>query len=137
MDLTERVFAWLMSAQGPDAIGRLQEIGEAHSRLLSSDVEYFTAPMFQFNSWICRDGVYEHVVRRRRATRQWFTDLVHEGKAEGCMRSDIDTDVAVAEILAWVSWEDLSYLQDRNEAVASAVSAAVFAGIVERIGVRG
>jgi AcrR family transcriptional regulator len=135
--LSERVFAWLDSAQASNPVDRLREIGEVHAGRLSADVEYFNAPMFQYNSWICRDAVYEQVATGRQETRRWFMNLVEDGKAQGCIRSDIDTDLLVAEVLAWIWWEDLSYLQDREKEWAARTSAAMFAAILDRITVTG
>jgi len=131
--LSQRVFAWLKSAQAPNAVDRLREMGEGHAGHLSADVEYFNAPMFQYNSWICRDAVYDQVAKGREETRRWLMNLVEEGKAQGCIRSDIDTDLLVAEVLAWIWWEDLSYLQDREKEWAVGTSAAMFAAILDRI----
>jgi len=134
--LRKRVVAWLSSAQAPSAIDRLREIGEAHARHLSMDIQYFNAPMFQFSSWIAPDPVHEQVVKGRVGVRQWFTNLVEEGKEQGCIDRDIPTSLIVAEILARIWWEDLSYLQDLETEVATKTSAAMFAGILDRISPR-
>ena len=34
-----------------------------------------------------------------------------KAKAQGSIRGDIDTDLIVAELFAWIWWEDLSYLE--------------------------
>lgn len=134
-NLTKRVLAWLHSGQASDVIDRLREIGEAHAGLLSADVEYFNAPQFQYTSWTQRDRVYDQVLQRRVRVRRWFIDLVEEGKKQGCINRSIDTDLIVAELLAWIWWEDLSYLQDPEAKLASKTSAAMFAGILRRISV--
>ena len=108
--LIDRVFVWLKSSKAPSVMDRLHEMGDSHASLFSKDIEGFNAPMFQFISWIPKDRVHEHVVRRRMEMLRWYAELVEEGKAQGTIRADIETDLVVAELFAWIWWEDLSYL---------------------------
>jgi AcrR family transcriptional regulator len=131
--LLDRVFAWLRSSQAPNVIDRLRELGESHARIFSMDIEGFNAPMFQFISWIPKDRVREHVVRRRMEMLRWYADLVEEGKAQGSIRADIDTELIVAELFAWIWWEDLSYLEGLDTEATLKGSANMFARLLARI----
>jgi AcrR family transcriptional regulator len=131
--LIERVFRWLKSSRAPNAIDRLRELGESHARIFSKDIEGFNAPMFQFISWIPRDRVHEHVVRRRVEMLRWYADLVDEGKAQGTIRTDIETDLIVSELFAWIWWEDLSYLEGLDTQVTLKASANLFTRLLARI----
>ena len=97
------------------------------------DIEGFNAPMFQFISWLPRDRVREHVVQRRIEMLQWYAELVEEGKAQGSIRADIDTDLIVGELFAWIWWEDLSYLEGLDTEATLRGSAAMFARLIDRI----
>ncbi len=131
--LIERVFAWLNSSQSPSAIERLREMGASHAGMFSRDIEGFNAPMFQFISWIPRDRVRDHVVDRRIEMLRWYAALIDEGKAQGCIRSDIDTDLIVSELFAWIWWEDLSYLEGLDTEMTLRGSANMFARLLARI----
>jgi AcrR family transcriptional regulator len=131
--LIQRVFAWLNSSQAPNVIDRLREMGTSHARIFSKDIEGFNAPMFQFISWIPRDRVRDHVVRRRVEMLRWYADLIEEGKAQGSIRADIDTDLIVAELFAWIWWEDLSYLEGLDTDSTLKGSANMFARLLARI----
>lgn len=131
--LIERVFHWLKSSQAPNVLDRLRELGGSHARIFSKDIEGFNAPMFQFISWIPRDRVHEHVVRRRVEMFRWYADLVEEGKAQGTIRTDIETDLIVSELFAWIWWEDLSYLEGLDTDVTLKGSANMFARLLARI----
>ncbi len=133
--LIERVFAWLKSSDSPDVIDRLREMGESHARIFSRDIEGFNAPMFQFISWIPKDRVRDHVVRRRMEMLQWYADLIEEGKAQGSIRPDIETDLIVAELFAWIWWEDLSYLEGLDTEATLRGSANMFTRLLARISV--
>jgi TetR/AcrR family transcriptional regulator, fatty acid metabolism regulator protein len=131
--LIERVFTWLKSSQAPDVMDRLRQMGDSHAALFSKDIEGFNAPMFQFISWIPKDRVHDHVVRRRMEMLRWYTDLVEEGKAQGSIRADIETDLIVSELFAWIWWEDLSYLEGLDTEMTLRGSANMFARLMARM----
>jgi AcrR family transcriptional regulator len=131
--LMERVFAWLKSSQTPNVTDRLREMGDSHATIFSKDIEGFNAPMFQFISWIPKDRIHDHVVSRRMDMLRWYAELVEEGKAQGCIRTDIETDLIVAELFAWIWWEDLSYLEGLDTEMTLKGSANMFARLLDRI----
>jgi AcrR family transcriptional regulator len=131
--LIDRVFAWLNSSKAPNVMDRLREMGASHARIFSQDIEGFNAPMFQFISWIPKDRVRDHVVRRRIEMLRWYADLIEEGKAQGSIRGDIETDLIVAELFAWIWWEDLSYLEGLDTEVTLKGSANMFARLLTSI----
>ena len=131
--LIERVFAWLRSSEAPSVIDRLRDMGRSHARIFSKDIEGFNVPMFQFITWIPKDRVHAHVVAKRQQMLQWYADLIEEGKAQGSIRTDIDTDLIVAELFAWIWWEDLSYLEGLDTKVTLRGSADMFDRLIARI----
>jgi TetR/AcrR family transcriptional regulator, fatty acid metabolism regulator protein len=131
--LMDRIFAWLNSSKAPSVMDRLREMGASHATIFSKDIEGFNAPMFQFISWIPKDHVHEHVVERRVEMLRWYADLVEEGKAQGTIRSDIETDLIVSELFAWIWWEDLSYLEGLDTEMTLEGSANMFARLLDRI----
>lgn len=131
--LIERVFAWLRSSQATKVSDRLREMGGSHAQIFSRDIEGFNAPMFQFIAWIPKDRVHKHVVKRRVEMLQWYDDLVEEGKAQGSLRTDIETDLIVAELFAWIWWEDLSYLEGLDTEMTLKGSANMFSRLLTRI----
>ena len=133
--LIERVFQWLNSSHAPNVVDRLRELGASHASIFSRDIEGFNAPMFQFISWIPKDRVREHVVRRRVEMLQWYADLIDEGKSQGTIRPDIETDLIVSELFAWIWWEDLSYLEGLDTRLTLEGSADMFAQLLAKISV--
>jgi AcrR family transcriptional regulator len=131
--LMQRVFAWLRSSKAPRVTDRLRDMGRSHAQIFSKEIEGFNAPMFQFISWMPRDRVREHVVTRRMEMLQWYADLIDEGKAQGCIRTDIETDLIVAELFAWIWWEDLSYLEGLDTEMTLKGSANMFDRLLARI----
>jgi AcrR family transcriptional regulator len=135
--LMDRVFAWLNSSRAPNVMDRLRQMGSTHAKVFSNDIEGFNAPMFQFISWLPRDRVRDHVVQRRVEMLRWYADLVEEGKAQGSIRTDIETDLIVTELFAWIWWEDLSYLEGLDTEVTLRGSANMFDRLLARIDGRG
>ena len=58
---------------------------------------------------------------------QWF------GLTFTCDRTDIETDLIVSELFAWIWWEDLSYLEGLDTEVTLKGSANMFARLLTRI----
>jgi hypothetical protein len=77
--------------------------------------------------------VREHVERKRREMFQAYADLIEEGKAQGSIRADIDTDLIVSELFAWIWWEDLSYLEGLDTRVTLRGSADMLTRLLARI----
>jgi TetR/AcrR family transcriptional regulator, fatty acid metabolism regulator protein len=131
--LMDRIFAWLNSSRTPGVLDRLREMGDSHAAMFSEDIEGFNAPMFQFISWIPKDRIHDHVVGRRMEMLRWYADLVEEGKAQGSIRTDIETDLIVSELFAWIWWEDLSYLEGLDTQMTLKGSANMLARLLGRI----
>jgi AcrR family transcriptional regulator len=108
--LDERVHHWIGSAEASNAMQRLRQLCKSHASVFSVDLEGFNAPMFQFIAWIPRDRVREHVDVRHQAVLDAFVQILEQGKAQGVVRADLDSELAVSELYAWIWWEDLSYL---------------------------
>jgi AcrR family transcriptional regulator len=109
--LAGRIFRWIESSPGTTVIERLRAMGSSHADLFSRDMRGFNIPMFQFNVWIPRDRLRKHVDEVHRNIMSALARMLEEGKAQGCVRDDVDVDVVVSRIYAWIWWEDLSYLR--------------------------
>jgi AcrR family transcriptional regulator len=131
--LMERFAQWLQSAETPCALDRLRQMCERHASLFSQDVEGWNAPMFQFTVYIPRDRVREHVRARRTKMFEAVGEIIEEGKAQGCIAQDVDVMQAVADLYAWIYWEDLSYLEGLDHEFTERNSAEMYGRILKRI----
>jgi AcrR family transcriptional regulator len=131
--LADRVFAWIDSNADLPVVVRLREMGESHAELFSKDIMGFNGPMFQFNVWLPDDGVRAHVDKTHRAIMDALVDLVEQGKAEGTVSPDVDAELIVDEIYAWIWWEDLSYLRGLDPIGIEKGSAEMFSRILKDI----
>jgi AcrR family transcriptional regulator len=133
--LMERFAQWLQSAEAPCALDRLRQMCERHASLFSQDVEGWNAPMFQFTVYIPKDKVREHVHVRRTKMFVAVGEIIEEGKAQGCIAQDVDVMQAVADLYAWIYWEDLSYLEGLDHEFTERNSAEMYGRILKRISI--
>lgn len=133
--LARKVFDWIESFDDSSILVRFQKIGESHARLFSKDIAGFNAPMLQFHVWIPDDRVRAHVDRTHRQLMDAFANLLEEGKAQGSVRADADTELVVSQLYAWIWWEDLSYLSELDQESVKKTSADMFGRILQDIAV--
>lgn len=129
----ERVFRWIESFAGHPVETRLRKMGESHAELFSKDILGFNGPMFQFNIWLPDGRVREHVDEAHRAMMGALARMIEEGKAQGTVREDVDPELVVDELYAWIWWEDLSYLRGLDPKSIEKRSAEMVGRIIKDI----
>jgi AcrR family transcriptional regulator len=131
--LMDRFSLWLETSDGARALERLRDMCQRHASLFSQDVEGWNAPMFQFTVYIPKDRVREHVHARRTAMFDAVGAIIEEGKLQDCIAQDVDVKQAVADLYAWIYWEDLSYLEGLDHEFTQRNSADMYGRILKRI----
>ena len=113
------------SAHDASALERLRTIGKHHSEMLKGERGGFTYPWVEFIAAGPQVGLREAVARTQQAAFKVLSEIVEEGKAQGTIREDIDTDrVAWAwYTFAWA--ENISCLIGLNEYVEGGHSAYI------------
>ncbi len=134
--MAARVFEWIASNADLPAHERIKRLGETHAGLFSKDMVRFNVPMFQFNVWLPEGHLRKHVNDTHAALVDALSALIEEGKSEGSLRADVDTEFIVSEIYAWIWWEDLSYLRGLDSTVTQKRSVEMFGRILQDIAVR-
>jgi AcrR family transcriptional regulator len=108
--LFEKIRAVHLSADNPDALERIREIGVEHSRLLGSQREGFVFPLFEFMAAPPEEGLREELRARHLARMSEVAEIVKEGQAQGTIRADVDP-YQVAWLMASRAWtEDVATL---------------------------
>ncbi len=131
--MMDRFALWVSSSNNPCALERLQEMCAVHASMFSQDIEGFNAPMFQFTVYIPKDRVREHVHARRTKMLDEVAEIIEEGKVQGSIARDVDSKQAVADLYAWIYWEDLSYLEGLDHEFTQRNSAEMYGRILKRI----
>ena len=135
--LIDRVLDWLRSSDRVDAVSRLWDVLSQHADLFSKDVEGFNAPIFQFRLHLPNDHIREHVSRRTEDMMKAYEDVIDDGKAQGSIRADVESRSVVSDLLAWIYWEDLSYLTGLGNGFTRKKSADMLGRILREIAANG
>jgi AcrR family transcriptional regulator len=108
--LFEKIRSVHWSADNPDALERIREIGVEHSRLLGSQREGFVFPLFEFMAAPPEEGLREELRARHLERMSEVAEIVKEGQAQGTIRVDVDP-YQVAWLMASRAWtEDVATL---------------------------
>jgi AcrR family transcriptional regulator len=108
--LLDRALDWMRCSSHPSVIERLRQIGQAHAVMLSSDVEMYTAPMLQFMMTPQGDPFKSEQSRQLSALFELITEIIDEGKAQGSVRQDLNSEVFLHLWISWAQAEDAHYL---------------------------
>lgn len=109
--LIQRSLDWLHCSSHPSVPQRLLEIGEAHLRMLSADVEMYNAPMMHFITTVPANGILDgEEADQINQVIGFIAGIVNEGKAQKSIREDVDPVQFAWELIAWAQGEDTHYL---------------------------
>lgn len=134
--LYERLYGVIQSSTQEDIRERLRAIGDFHSGLISSDQGTFVHPLFEFLAAAPEAGLREALGERQIAVIESLAATVEQGKSQGSVRSDVNSE-QVAWELHGVYWaEDISYLMGLKQFITSGRSARMLNAILDRIAVR-
>jgi AcrR family transcriptional regulator len=108
--LFEKIRTVHNSANNPNALERIREIGVQHSRLLGSQREGFVFPLFEFMAAPPEEGLREELRTRHLDRMREVAEIVREGQVQGTIAPDVDP-YQVAWLMASRAWtEDVATL---------------------------
>ena len=99
----ERIFEILSFSDEPDVIERIRQIISRHCELLCAKRDGFVYPFFEFVGALPEIGLREEIGTRQQTALKGLSALVNEGKAQGRIRPDVDSDQVAWELLG-VFW---------------------------------
>jgi hypothetical protein len=101
--------------------------------LISSDQGTFVHPLFEFLAAAPEAGLREALGERQLAVIESLAAIVEQGKSQGSVRADVDSE-QVAWELHGIYWaEDISYLMGLKQFITSGRSARMLDTILDRI----
>jgi AcrR family transcriptional regulator len=123
----------LGSSSEPDIVERLRSIGRFHSDLIVSGRGSFIYPLFEFLAAPPESGLREAQGIRQLQVIQSVAALVEEGKAQGSISPEVDSE-QVAWALHSVWWsEDISHLMGLDQFVTAGRSSTIVSQILGRL----
>lgn len=128
--LRDRALLWIRSSSNPYVPDRLREIGRSHASFVSVDMEGFSSPLFEFIAQSPHDGLRERLRETHLENIQVLAGIVDEGKAQGSIRQDADSELVAWQLmrLAWA--ETVSSLMGLDQSVNRDVSAMMLERIL-------
>jgi hypothetical protein len=131
----ERVFKVIRGADQGNALDRLRAIGRLHSAIVSSEIEGYVYPLFEFVAAPPEVGLRDALAERERSSISALAAILEEGKAQGVVRPEIDTEQLAWELVSVYWAQDVSYLMGLSEYASADRSRRMLERILESISV--
>lgn len=124
--MVARVPRWVDQSSGSDVYEHLMDMGRRHGTLGLEEFEAFTHPWFQFAAASGSGTLTEEMRERHLVFVRTFAELIEEGKREGSIREDVDTDILAWGLMMWGWAEDVARLVGLGEVISSGISVEVY-----------
>ncbi len=124
--LIERVPRWIPRYSGDNVLERLMEMGDQFGPLGVSVFESFTHPWFQFAAASGAGKLTEQLGQRHLVFVRDLAALIEQGKRDGSIREDADSDLISWSLMMWAWATDVARLVGLEEVLGSERSVAIF-----------
>jgi AcrR family transcriptional regulator len=129
----ERATESVEASHEGDVVERLRKIGEYHTREIKAKQLRFVNPMFEFVVAPAEEGLRDRVRSGNLAIIDALAAIVEEGKAQGCVRPEVQARRVAWRVMGFYWFEDVSFLMDLDEVVSEGVSHDMFEAILADI----
>jgi AcrR family transcriptional regulator len=131
----ERVFRVIRGADQENALDRLRAIGRLHSAIVSSKVDGYVYPLFEFVAAPPEVGLRDALAERERSSISALAAILEDGKSQGAIRPEIDTEQLAWELVGVYWSQDISYLMGLSEYATAERSSNMLERILKSISV--
>jgi TetR/AcrR family transcriptional regulator, fatty acid metabolism regulator protein len=90
--ILSEMYELIDSTDGPDALGRLRNIEEAHSKQMSAERGLLAYPWFEFIAAGPQIGIRDAVANTHKSAYMHLKKIIEDGTARGSIRADVDAD---------------------------------------------
>ena len=123
----------VFSRQETDALERLRSIGRSHWATVLSDQEGFVYPLYEFVAAPPEAGLRDRLRVRQLASVEALAAIVQNGKAQGVISLDVESEQIAWELMAVYMSEDIAYLMGVEEFATGGRSALMLERILRDI----
>jgi AcrR family transcriptional regulator len=134
--LADEVHDWIRAGGECRDVAAWRRLLSRHSELFSTDIKGFNAPMFQFRVYLPDDPIREHVHERTALMFQAYEAMIEDCRERGIVRADADAASVVMDLLAWMYWENLTYLSGFANEATPAKSNEMLSRIIDGVATR-
>jgi hypothetical protein len=124
--LVERVPRWIDQSSGSNVYEHLMDMGRKHAPLGRAEFESFIRPWFQFIAASGAERMTHQLAKRQLMFVRDFAVLVEQGKRDGSIREDANSNVIAWALMMWGWAEDVAQLVGLEDVMGSETSAEVF-----------
>ena len=118
------------ASAGTDPIERLRAIGRAHWPTVVRQNDGFVYPLYEFIAAPASAGLRETISVRQMASVRLLADIVEEGKQQGLVRPDANSEQVAWELMSVYMSEDLAFLMGVEEFATKGRSATMLEHIL-------
>jgi AcrR family transcriptional regulator len=122
--LIARVPRWVARSSGDTAYEHLLDMGNQFSLLGVS--ESFTRPWFQFAAARGTGKLAKEMANRHQVFIRDFALLIEQGKRDGSIREDVDTNVISWSLMMWAWGADVARLTELEQVMGAQTSIDIF-----------
>lgn len=135
--LIDRVPRWINRSPGDTAFEHLMGMGDQFASLGMSVFESFTQPWFQFAAASGTGRLTQELAKRQLVFVRDFAVLIEQGKRDGSIRDDVDTDVLAWSLMMWAWASDVARLVGLEQVMGSETEIEIFKRMLGDIAARG
>lgn len=124
--LIERVPRWIARSPGDTAFDHLMEMGNQFGPLGLTVFQSFTQPWFQFAAASGTGRLTQELAKRQLVFVQDFAVLVEQGKRDGSIREDVDSNSIAWSLMMWAWAADVARLVGLERVIGTETSLDIF-----------
>ncbi len=134
--LIERVPRWVARSSGDTVFEHLMDMGNQFGPLGVSEFESFTRPWFQFAAASGAGKLTQELAKRHLMFLRDFAVLIEEGKRDGSIREDVDTNLVAWSLMMWAWGADVARLVGLEQVIGGKTSVEIFKRMLGDIATR-
>jgi AcrR family transcriptional regulator len=134
--LVSRVPRWIARSSGATVYEHLLDMGNQFSPLGISEFESFTHPWFQFAAASGTGKLTQELAKRHLVFIRDFAVLIEQGKRDGSIREDVDTNVIAWSLMMWAWAADVARLVGLEQVMGTGTEIEIFKRMLGDIAVQ-
>ena len=132
--LLDRVLGWVDSSTNPNMLERLREIaGELHDSKITGDEGWLIVPLFELSVAAHAEGLTERMSTNQLTVLQRFIDIVEEGKRQGSIRPDTDSEATGWSLMGLRWTKDFALLEGLSQFITRGTANRILNSILDTI----
>ena len=134
--LISRVPRWIARSSGDTVYEHLMDMGNQFGPLGTAEFENFTHPWFQFAAASGTGKLTQELAKRHLVFIRDFAVLIEQGKRDGSIRDDADTNLIAWSLMMWAWAADVARLVGLEQVMGTGTEVEIFRRMLGDIAAR-